>query len=149
MSSGEVSINKGRAAQTSKANAARKLPAGLWSVVCSSGLYDKPAEDGTVSKSKVIDVVFYVTKEEAWEESAYLLGRRSNEAASETHSRRGRSVGGGILEEAVSMTICGRLGIGRVEGEYNASSTYSQHWQPRPDARRHRRERCRCRYSCR
>ena len=66
MSSGEVSITKGRVAQTSKANAVRKLPAGLWSVVCSRGPYDKPAEGGTVSKSKVVDVIFYTTKQGIW-----------------------------------------------------------------------------------
>ena len=108
MSSDEVSITKGRVAQTSKANAVRKLPAGLWSVVCSRGPYDKPAEGGTVSKSKVMDVIFYVTKSEAWEESAYLLGKRSSDAAAETDRRHGRSVGGGIVR-AISMTMCGVL----------------------------------------
>ena len=83
MSSSMISITKGRVAQTTKANAVHKLPTGLWSVVCIHGPYDKPAEGGTVSKSKVMDVIFYVTKSEAWEESAYLLGKRSSDTAAD------------------------------------------------------------------
>ena len=84
MSSDVIPITKGRVAQTTKANAVHKLPTGLWSVVCIHGPYDKPAEGGTVSKSKIMDVIFYVTKGEAWEESACLLGERLSETAAET-----------------------------------------------------------------
>ena len=82
MSSSMISITKGRVAQTTKANAARNLPEGLWSVVTSRGPYEKPAEGGTVSKSKVMDVIFYVTKSEAWEESAWARPRQASTSES-------------------------------------------------------------------
>ena len=119
MSSHAFSITKGRVAQTTKTNTARNLPTGLWSVVCSNGLYDKPG--GTVSRSKLMDVVFYNNKAEAWEESAFLLGMRTGEGREETALRRGRSVGG--VTEGISMTVCGNMGIGRVEGEYNVAGS--------------------------
>ena len=77
MPSTEINVFKRRIAQTTKANSARKLPNGLWSVVCSEGLMDK--SEGTASKAKIMDVAFYFTREDAWEESAYLLGKRPNE----------------------------------------------------------------------
>jgi len=121
MSSQMISVTKGRIAQTTKANAARNLPTGLWSVVCSPP-YDKPAEGGTVSKSKIMDLLFYVTKEDAWEESAFLLGKRADETAAATAARRGRGMGGGITV-GISMTVCANMGVGRVEGEYNTSGS--------------------------
>ena len=119
MSSIQITIFKGRVAQTTKANSARNLPEGLWSVVCSNGLYDKVNGEGTVSKSKQLDAIFYTTKGDAWEESAYVLGKRTNEREAETALRRGRSVNGGITE-GISMTVLGNMGIGRVAGEYNS-----------------------------
>ena len=110
MASNPVTIAKGRVARTTKANAARNLPEGVWAVVTSDGLYDKA---GSTGRSKLMDVVFYVTREDAWEESAFLLGKRSGEMAAVTDRRRGRSVGGGITE-GLSLTICGNMGIGRV-----------------------------------
>ena len=120
MSSTPVSIFKGRIAQVTKANAARGLTEGLWAVVCSEGLYDKDA--ATVSKAKLLDAVFYTTKAEAYEESAFLLGKRPNEVAAETAHRRGRATGGAVIE-GLSLAVCGNMGIGRVAGEYNSAGS--------------------------
>ena len=78
--------------------------------------------EGTASKAKVMDVAFYFTREDAWEESAYLLGKRPNETREETGIRRSRSANGEVTE-GLSLTVAAHMGVGRVEGEYNTAGS--------------------------
>ena len=116
----EVSI--GRVAPTTKVNTALDLHEfPLWSVAASNGFYTK--DGGSVGTSpKYLDVLFYSNKGDAWAESAYVLGKRPNESEAETARRKARSVHGGV-KEAISMQLLGRMGLGRVEGEYNTAGT--------------------------
>ena len=93
------SIEKGRVAATVKANVSLNIPAGSWSVVVSNGIKEvlNPATGSGPSgrtsrgRSKVADLIFYASKSDAWEESAYLNGKRASAPVAETretHSTR-------------------------------------------------------------
>ena len=126
MSSANVEVFKGRVAVTTKSNfSLNLLNAGVYSVVTSDGFYDKhQGPDGSASKAKLVDVLFFVAKGDAWEESAYVLGKRTHDAHADEEAarRRSRSIGGSIVK-GISMTVCGKMGIGRVAGEYNTAGS--------------------------
>ena len=95
MSSAQIEVFKGRIAPTGKANAALNLhEVGLWSCVTSDGIYHKNNAREGAAPHKLLDCLFYTNKADAWEESAYLHGKRPSESGAETARRRSRSVGG-------------------------------------------------------
>ena len=71
---------------------------------------------------------FFVTEEDAMEESAYLVGKREDELPGVTAARRTRSTGGQTFR--LDTNHMGRLGIGLVAGVINSAGTRSG----RPDA---------------
>ena len=116
----EVSI--GRVASITKANAALNLlEVPFWSVAVSDGFYHKDAAPISTTP-KYLDALFYPSQGDAWAESAYLLGKRPDESEAVTARRRSRSVDGGV-KLAITMSACGRMGIGRVAGDYNSAGT--------------------------
>ena len=123
MSSAQIEIRKGRVVATERPNAALSLhELGLWSCVTSEGVYHTANAREGAGPRKLLDCIFYVNKGDAWEESAYLLGKRPDESADETSIRRSRSVGGGI-KKGISLTVAGTMKIGRVDGEYNSAGS--------------------------
>ena len=122
------SISKGRIAATTKAHLSLNIPAGSWSVVLSDGVQEvlNTAASGSAGRSsrgrsKVADLIFYASKDDAWEESAHLNGKRASAPASDTDARRSRSIAGVVKD--VTINAMGGMGIGLVEGENNVAGT--------------------------
>ena len=117
-----VPILKGRVAQVKKANNAASIEKNSWSVVASDGLYtaDTTRQSSSVHKSKLCDLYFFTTKEEAWEHSAYILSDGQQEQEADTAARISRSLGG---LKTLSIVVMGNMSIGRVAGEYNTAGT--------------------------
>ena len=90
-----VPILKGRVAQVKKANNAASIEKNSWSVVASDGLYtaDTTRQSSSVHKSKLCDLYFFATKEEAWEHSASILSDDQQEQEAVTAARISRSLG--------------------------------------------------------
>ena len=77
-----IVVKKGRIAATTKTHSALGLTTtGVWSVVVSDGFYEGPVTSSGRA-ARLIDVLFFASKRDAWEESAYLLGERTDEAPS-------------------------------------------------------------------
>ena len=121
----------GRIAVTTGKLANNNVPIGAWSVLVSDGVKQAPsavnngkgqgggAASGRASRSKnVCDIIFFASKVDAFEESAYLNGKRPD-SADETAARRRRSIGGQAVEMAVHEM--GRMGVGLVIGENNVN----------------------------
>ena len=98
MSSANFNVSKGRIAQTQKDYESAQIPRGTYSVVISDGFYAKQPEVGGRqaggSKARCADLLFYVSKVDAYEESAYLVGKREGQSQQEVAARRARSLGG-------------------------------------------------------
>ena len=76
---------------------------------------------GTPSMSRWAELLFYASKADAYEESAYLVGKRVGQAAQVVEARRARSLGGG--PRVMDLHTLGRMGIGCVEGVVNTAGT--------------------------
>ena len=122
------SILKGRVAATTKANVSLNIPLGSWSVVVSDGVQEVinpapvpgPAGRTSRGRSKMADLIFYASKSDAWEESAYLNGKRAC-TPDEVTARRSRSIAG-VMKD-ITINVMGGMGIGLVEGENNVAGT--------------------------
>ena len=99
MSSTQFNVSKGRIAQTLKDHDSSHshLPKGTFSVVTSGGFVaangNALTRQGTPSKSRCAELLFYASKADAYEESAYLVGKRVGQAARVVEARRARSLG--------------------------------------------------------
>ena len=137
MSSAQVKdLKKGRVAATTKQSTGNNIPVGVWSVIISDGAKqvnsagvsgnsgNNPAASRAGRSKNVCDIVFFVDKADAYEESAYLNGKRPG-ADSEAAARRHRSIGGKVMEMAVHDM--GRMGVGLVIGENNVTGISLRH----------------------
>jgi hypothetical protein len=90
-----VPILLGRVAQVKKVNNAASIEKNSWSVVVSDGLYTAATtrQGSSVHKSKLCDLYFFATKEEAWEHSASILSDDQQEQEAVTAARISRSLG--------------------------------------------------------
>ena len=73
----------------------------------------------------MVDAVFYMAKEDAWEESAFLNGKRPNEKEEATKARRNRNTMKGKVWTVVPLHSMGALGVGKtaVDVENNTTGT--------------------------
>ena len=122
-------LKKGRVAATTRQEHYYHLPVGAWSVLISdgakqfnsAGITGDPGSNSFAGRGRpknVCDIIFYADKADAYEESAYLNGKRPG-ADSEAAARRHRSIGGKVMEMAVHDM--GRMGVGLVIGENNVT----------------------------
>ena len=132
----------GRIVATTKPDKGLSVTAGEFSVLLSDGFFstnvDETRNNGmrnTSTESCALrraaqygELRFYVTEEDAMEESAYLVGKREGELPGVTATRRARSTGGQTFR--MDTNHMGRLGIGLVAGVINSAGTRSG----RPDA---------------
>ena len=125
MSSANFNVSKGRIAQTQKDYESAQIPRGTYSVVISDGFYAKQPEVGGRqaggSKARCADLYFYASKVDAYEESAYLVGKREGQTQQAVAARRARSLGGRPL--TLDTHVLGRLNIGCVHGVVNTAGT--------------------------
>ena len=115
---------KGRIAETQKDYVSLDIPKGSWSVVTSDGFQHQTGaltSQGTQSKARCAEVLFYVSKADAYEESAYLVGKREGQAVQVRQARRARSLAG--APKWIDLHTLGRIGIGCVAGVVNTAGT--------------------------
>ena len=115
---------KGRIAETMKDYVSLDIPKGSWSVVTSDGFqYQTEAltRQGTQPKARCAEVLFYASKADAYEESAYLVGKRVGQAVQVRQARRARSLAG--APKWIDLHTLGRIGIGCVAGVVNTAGT--------------------------
>ena len=125
----KVILSVGRVAEVKRANATLKCNVGHWSTLLQ--IKEKNADapgpakkglgaDRATRSCKVLTIASYALREDAWEESAYLNGKRPLETKSMTKARRDRSLCG-IID--VPMTLMGAMGVGLETGENNVLGT--------------------------
>ena len=97
--------------------------AGEFSVLVSDGFFstnvDEARNNGMRNTKRYGELRFYVTEEDAMEESAYLVGKREDELPGVTAARRARSTGGQTFR--LDTNHMGRLGIGLVASSQASS----------------------------
>ena len=127
--------HKGRVAQVTKAMVSLGVVENMWSVVLDDSVegHAGPFADGTANgplgfvptaQGRYLKVLFYSTKADAWEESAFVGGLRPDESGEARAARRNRSLAAESWQ--LSMASCGRMGIGLVEGELNLDGSRLQ-----------------------
>ena len=122
----------GRIVATTKSDKVPSLTADGFPVLMSDEFFstnvDETCNNGMRNTKQYGELRFYVTEEDAMEESAYLVGKREGELPGVTATRRARSTGGQTFR--MDTNHMGRLGIGLVAGVVNSAGTRSG----RPDA---------------
>jgi len=101
MQANQDAFKIGRIAMTTKTSFG--IPANAFSCIVSKEPY-KPTQQQWVASGRntmlpvnpVVDAVFYPMRVDAWEESAYLNGKRPSETPTITGTRRARAVNGKI-----------------------------------------------------
>ena len=78
---------------------------------------DPPKAGALNPRKPVVDAVFYMAKADAWEESAFLNGKRPNETEEDTKARRNRSVMDGKVWTVVPLHSMGALGVGKTAAD--------------------------------
>ena len=85
----------GRIVATTKPDKGLSVTAGEFSVLMSDGFFstnvDETRNNGMRNTKRFGELRFYVTEEDAMEESAYLVGKREDELPGVTTARRARS----------------------------------------------------------
>ena len=125
-------MTPGRMALTARSSRVAGVPPNTWSVLAcnpykaslqqwqaSGRAGNKPSGDG-----KVVDVYFFPSKSDAWEESAFLCDKRADEDAETTSARRNRTYNGMGILKCITIHACSSMGIGNpVEGVRNVEGT--------------------------
>ena len=109
-----------RVAQVTKEVPGSMATKGLWSVIVKPNTKRIPAGSSTKIIVESCNFRFFETREDAWEESGWLLKKRPTDTAAQVKLRQSRSVGG---EQLLVMNLAGRHGIGVIDGEYNSMGT--------------------------
>ena len=149
MSSNGNSLKPGRVTRVTRASRILNVTSGSWGVVVaapyqvSQEQWRATGYSGRAPNGPVADLVFYVGKTDAWEESAYINGKRPSETDEQTNNRRNRSLPLGV-KKAVSMSMLGGMGIGAVDAtRTRASRTPTRSrtnaaWRLKPGSRDHK-----------
>ena len=122
MSSAIIEPKLGRVARTTKPHIADAITAGEFSVLVSDGFIAEEGGSRTTTAKKATrygELYFFVSEDDAMEESAFLVGKRDGEQPEVAAARRARSTGGKTFKFNVSQL--GRLGVGLVAGVVNSS----------------------------
>ena len=110
-------------AKTTKPNITDAITAGEFSVLVSDGFLTVEAGSRTATAARKTkrygELYFFVSEDDAMEESAYLVGKRGGELPEVAAARRARSTGGKTFKYDVGQL--GRLGIGLIAGGVNSS----------------------------
>ena len=95
MLTANVQPKLGRIVATTKPDKGLSITAGEFSVLLSDGFFntnvDETRNNGMRNTKRFGELRFYVTEEDAMEESAYLVGKREDELPGVTATRRARS----------------------------------------------------------